>query len=189
MPKVRHKPAVCFDRSWRERADVVLCPVSAVSEFLLRHYLRKRPAVVVATFMLLINGMARGCAVYALPPKQTSVRYGGETWELARLFLDDDIPTNGESFLIAQTVRLIRKMSNKPKALVSYADPSHGHEGAIYRASNWTPDGKTDEGRKTPRFDYRANGVTFSRRAHVPVGAIVERVPRVSKFRYVMRVA
>jgi len=184
-----YKPEFRFNREWRERSIVVPVPVSAVSEFIMRHYLRKRPAVVVACFMLLIDGIARGCAVYALPPKQTAVRYNGVTWELARLFIDDEVPANAETFLIASTVRAIKQSHPEVKMLVSYADPSVGHSGTIYRAANWTSDGKTDQERKTPRFDYRVGGVTFSRKAHVPKGAEVERVPRVSKHRFTMRMS
>lgn len=183
---VRHKPEFRFNAEWRARSVVAPCSVSSVSEFMQRHYLRKRPAVVVACFMLLIDGMARGCAVYALPPKQTAVRYGGMTWELARLFIDDEVPANAETFLIAATVKAIRKAHPSVKMLVSYADPSAGHAGTIYKAANWKADGRTDQERKTPRFDYAANGRRYSRRAHVPVGAVVERIPRVSKHRFVM---
>lgn len=188
-PTVRHKPNFRFDADWRARSVVVPCSVGDVSDFMRRHYLGKRPAVVVACFMLLIDGMARGCAVYALPPKQTAVRYRGLTWELARLFVDDEVPTNAETWLIASTVRAIRKAHPDVKALVSYADPSAGHAGTIYKAANWQPDGRTDQERKTPRFDYSANGIRYSRRSHVPLGAAVERVPRVSKHRFVLRIA
>jgi hypothetical protein len=73
------------------------------------------------------------------------------------------------------------------KALVSYADPSHGHSGTIYRAANWQQDGRTDQERKTPRFDYGVGEKIYSRRSHVPEGVAVLRIPRVSKFRYVYR--
>lgn len=180
------KPEFRFNGEWRARTIVAPCSVSAVSEFIQRHYLRKRPAVVVACFMLMIDGMARGCAVYALPPKQTAVRYGGVTWELARLFIDDEVPANAETFLIAATVKAIKKNNPDVKMLVSYADPSVGHAGTIYKAANWKPDGRTDQERKTPRFDYSANGIRYSRRAHVPNGAEVRRIPRVSKFRFIL---
>ena len=183
------KPEFRFNGEWRARSIVASCSIAAVSEFMQRHYLHKRPAVVVACFMLLVDGMARGCAVYALPPKQTSVRYGGLTWELARLFVDDELPCNTETFLIAATVKQIKRSRPDVKYLVSYADPSAGHQGVIYRASNWTEDGKTDQERKTPRFDYAHNGVRYSRRAHVPPGCVPERVPRVSKNRFVMELS
>jgi hypothetical protein len=70
---------------------------------------------------------------------------------------------------------------------VSYADPSVGHVGTVYKASNWMADGRTDDERKSPRCDYvDANtGKKYSRKSHIPAGAKVQRVPRVSKFRFV----
>jgi len=77
------------------------------------------------------------------------------------------------------------------KVLVSYADPSAGHAGVIYRAANWTPDGRTDDERKTPRADYAdaVTGKLYSRRGHVPAGVTIKRVARVSKHRFVYRLA
>jgi len=71
--------------------------------------------------------------------------------------------------------------------LVSYADPSAGHSGVIYRAANWKSDGRTDDDRKTPRFDYAdANsGKKYSRASHIPIGTDIKRVPRVSKWRFI----
>jgi hypothetical protein len=149
-----------------------------------RHYLGVWPGVVVATLGLYREAVAVGVIVFSLPPPETFVRYGGETWELGRLWVDDSEPRNTESWFIARAVRYVRRFHREVVALVSYADPSVGHEGIIYRASNWLRDGRTDEERVTPRFDYAVAGKRFSRRAHVPEGVTALRVPRVSKHRY-----
>jgi len=130
-----------------------------------------------------------GAVVFALPPRETSKRYGGETWELARLWLDDLVPQNAETWLIAQTVRYIRQHYESVKVLVSYADPSVGHTGTVYKAANWIPDGRTDDERKSPRCDYAdvATGKRYSRRSHVPDGVVIKRVARVSKYRFIYR--
>lgn len=149
-----------------------------------RHYLRCWPGVVVAILGLYRDEEPVGCIVFSLPPPETFVRYGGETWELGRLWVADAEPRNTESWFIARAVRYVRRFHRQVVALVSYADPSVGHEGIIYRASNWLRDGRTDEERVTPRFDYEVAGKRFSRRAHVPRGAVATRVARVSKHRY-----
>jgi hypothetical protein len=133
------------------------------------------------------DGVLIGAVVYALPPSQTSVRYGGPTWELARLYITDEAPCNTESWLIAQSIRLVRTTDPTVENLVSYADPSAGHTGIVYKASNWIADGRTDDERKSPRCDYVnvRTGKKYSRKAHVPPGTKVKRVPRVSKFRFV----
>jgi hypothetical protein len=130
-----------------------------------------------------------GVIVFALPPRETSKRYGGETWELARLWVDDSLPQNTETWMIARAVRYVRQNHSTVKVLVSYADPSAGHAGIIYKAANWVCDGRTDQERKTPRFDYAdaATGKRYSRRGHVPPGVEIKRIARVSKHRFVYR--
>lgn len=56
--------------------------------------------------------------------------------ELRRLCCVDDTPKNAESFFIGKSLRLLRKhwMSG---IVVSYADKEHGHDGTIYKASNF----------------------------------------------------
>lgn len=139
-----------------------------------------------------VDGTPHGMVCFALPPKETIARYGCLTWELARLYLEDFLPANSETFVVARAIKHIRLHHPEVKRLVSYADPSKGHEGIIYRAGNWLNDGMTDSGRKTPRFDLVATSTDllgershrYARAAHVPDGASVSRLPRVSKHRY-----
>lgn len=156
-----------------------------------RHYIGKWPGVCVLILAMKRGPDVLGMVVFALPPRETSKRYGGETWELARLWLDDSVPQNAETWLIARAVRYIRQNHAAVKVLVSYADPSAGHAGTIYRAANWIPDGRTDDERKTPRFDYAdaATGKRYSRRGHVPEGVTIRRIARVSKHRFIYRLA
>lgn len=151
-----------------------------------RHYLGKWPAVSTALIALCRSDVPVGCIVFAMPPRETARRYGKQTWELARLWVDDSEPRNTESWFLSRAVKLVRKTCPEIRCLVSYADPSVGHQGTIYKAANWLYDGHTDAERKTPRFDYLCDGQRYSRRSHVPAGRPVERVPRVSKARYVL---
>ncbi len=151
------------------------------------------------TLALLDGATPIGVIVFALPPRETFVRYGvSEAWELARLFIEDVTPKNTETWFIARAIRWIQKNRPSVQLLVSYADPSVNHQGVIYRAGNWIVDGRTDQERKTPRFDYEAleqipeaplltqavHAKKFSRKSHVN-GAEVKRVPRASKYRFV----
>ncbi len=179
-----------FDSEWRSRCVVVPCSIRDVNEFVRRHYLGKRPGVTVLAMMMMEDAFACGMITYSLPPSQTSVRYGGVTWEMSRLFIEDRIPANGETWLIAQSVRYIRKNCPTVRMLVTYADPSVGHQGVIYRAANWTYDGHTDADRKTPKFDLvDSAGKKFGRASHVPVGTLTTRLPRVSKARFIYRLS
>lgn len=154
-----------------------------------RHYIGKRPGVTVQTIGMYCDDRIVGVIVFALPPRETSKRYGGETWELAHLWVDDVVPTNGETWFISQAVKFVRRNHPTIRCLVSYADPSAGHEGTIYRAANWQDDGRTDDDRASPRVDYRdaETGKHYSRRGHVPEGTELVRVPRVSKPRFIYR--
>lgn len=152
-----------------------------------RHYLRKWPAVSTAIVALCRDGNPVGCVVFAIPPRETIKRYGVPTWELARLWVDDAEPRNTESWFLARTVALVRRTCPSIRCLVSYADPSVGHQGTIYKAANWHYDGHTDAERKTPRFDYLCDGQHYSRRSHLPEGRSFTRVARTSKARYVLR--
>ena len=177
-----------FDASWRARCFIQHATAGDTREMVARHYLGKPPGVVVCRLAMVADVMPVGCCIFALPPRETSQRYGGETWELARLWIADEVPSNAETWLIGQAVRHVRTIHPHVEVLVSYADPAAGHEGVIYRAANWRLDGRTDDERKTPRFDYRYAGRMYSRAGHLPPGAQPERVPRVSKRRFVYQI-
>lgn len=57
-----------------------------------------------------------------------------ECLELSRMWSPDGMPKNTESRAIALA---IAKLPKTVKLLVSYADPSRGHLGIIYQATNW----------------------------------------------------
>lgn len=177
-----------FDSSWRRSSTVDVCERSVIASMVKAHYLGKWPGVVVCCHVMRVDGAPVGMIVWALPPRETAKRYGGLCWELARLWVEDSIPRNAETWLIGKAVKWIKRNRPDVKVLVSYADPSAGHQGYVYRAANWTADGRTDQERKTPRCDYIDNtGKKYSRRGHVPKGIKVQRFPRVSKWRYVYR--
>ena len=183
-------PADRFNSSWRAVSDVRECSVSDVDAFIKAHYLGKRPAIVTLALKMFVRNAPVGAVVYAMPPPETAKRYGGQTWELARLYLLDDIPRNAESWLIAQSVHCIKKHFKDVQYLVSYADPSAGHIGTIYRAANWKQDGSTDDERKTPRSDYvdTVSGKKYGRAGNVPSCASIEKRARVSKLRYFLKI-
>ena len=175
-----------FDASWRSSCDIMECSVTEVDSFVQAHYLRKRPAIVLLCLMMLCGVKPVGCIIFSAPPREASKRYGGETWELARLYLLDEVPKNAETWLIGKAVRYIKRKFPSVHHLISYADPSAGHRGTIYKAANWQADGRTDDERKTPRCDYydARTGQKYGRRGNMPSAAVIERRPRISKWRF-----
>ena len=157
--------------------------MSELDAFVSAHYLRKRPAIIMLALKMSVMGQAVGMAIYAMPPREAAIRYGGTTWELARLYLTDSIPKNAETWLIGKSVKFIKRHHPDVQCLLSYADPSAGHAGTIYKAANWVGDGMTDQERKTPRCDYYDDrtGKKYGRKGNMPADAVVIRKPRVSR--------
>lgn len=61
--------------------------------------------------------------------------------ELRRLCCIDDTPKNTESYFIGRSLRWLRDNTDI-KVVVSYADKEHGHQGTIYKASNFALEGE-----------------------------------------------
>ena len=76
--------------------------------------------------------------------------------ELTRLWVDDKVPKNGESFLIGNTIRNVDK-----DILVSYADSTQNHIGYVYQATNWTYTGLSDA-----HVEWRINGLNGKHSRH-----------------------
>lgn len=181
----RTKGDVVMDRSgWivAEVAPTVVAPLIRAG-----HYLHRMPAIPMCALALTADGWIQGALIWALPPRETIVRYQGETWELARLWLSDVLPRNSESWFIGRAIRHLKSHHPQVQCLVTYADPSVGHEGIIYKATNWQYEGLTDQDRKTPRSDYYSRGKRLGRASHVK-GDVVRRA-RVPKHRFSMRLS
>lgn len=61
---------------------------------------------------------------------------------LTRMVMAPGVPKNAASFLLARSIREIRR-DKRFVSLVTYADESQGHTGGVYRASNWIYVGRT----------------------------------------------
>ena len=81
-----------------------------------------------------------GVAWWLPPTKAAAVSVDPVNWRgvlsLTRLVIVPGMPTNAASFLLGQSIKLIRK-DPRWVALVTYADSGQGHTGVIYRATNW----------------------------------------------------
>lgn len=76
-------------------------------------------------------------------------KYGNnqdEVIELRRLVCIDDTPRNTESWFIGKALNWLLK-NTAIKTIISYADMTHGHEGIIYKASNFQHLGITSKGK------------------------------------------
>jgi hypothetical protein len=80
---------------------------------------------------------------------------------LSRLAIAPEVPANAASFLLSRSRKLLDRQ--RWPALVTFADTSQGHTGAIYRADNWTYEGET-----RPAALYKFKG----RQVSAKIGAI-----------------
>jgi hypothetical protein len=155
---------------------------TAAKAVVANHYLHRRPPISHA-FGLYEHGKLMGVVTYGVPasrhlqmgacPSDPSL-----VIELNRLWLDDALPTNSESWFVSRTLKML-----PPRIVVSYADPVWGHVGIIYRALNFNYAGWTDMDRKTPRYDYLpANPQTHTRDAFR--NGYVRKRRRVAKVKY-----
>lgn len=82
-----------------------------------------------------------GIALWLPPTKVAAESVNKGNWQrvlaLTRLAVHPDVATNGASFLMGASIRLIRQ-AGEWRSLVTYADHFMGHTGAIYKATNWT---------------------------------------------------
>jgi hypothetical protein len=147
------------------------------------HYLHRRPPISHAFGIHVRRQAARGrhlrhaglappCRWSACPSDPSKVI------ELNRLWLDDELPRNSESWFVSRTLKML-----PPRIVVSYADPLFGHYGYIYRALNFHYAGWTDMERKTPRYDYIPLDPTTAHPRGVPFGYAYKR-RRVAKVKY-----
>ena len=92
------------------------------------------------------NGILVAVAWWLPPTRVACESVSKEEWKkvisLSRLVVHPDEPKNVCSMLIGASIRSIRK-ERKYRHLVTYADHSQGHTGAIYRATNWRYIGTT----------------------------------------------
>ena len=102
-----------------------------------KHYMKRIPPISVA-FGLFKEEKLLGIITYGISAS-TTLRRGvcGEknadnVYELTRLWISDDAPFNGESFLISQSIQKLDK-----EIIVTYAEIEQGHLGIVYQASNF----------------------------------------------------
>lgn len=149
-----------------------------------KHYLHRSTSITFA-FGLYEQERCVGVITFGTPPsrhlqKSACPSNPDLVIELNRLWVDDVMPRNTETWFIAQALRLL-----PPRIVVSYADTAAGHQGYVYRAANFNYAGWTDMERKTPRFDYVTPN-KHSRDAFRAAGSGLasERVRRKPKMKY-----
>lgn len=112
---------------------------TAMDTVIKNHYLhRKSPCSFSFGLFEFITDELKGVVTYGTPSSSTlrsgicGIEEKDNVIELNRLWLADEVPKNGESYLIGNTLKRVNK-----QIIVSYADISQGHIGYVYQATNW----------------------------------------------------
>lgn len=88
----------------------------------------------------------QGVAHWLPPTRVAAESVNREAWQrvlsLTRLVVKPGVPSNACSFLMARSMKLITR-DQRFVSLVTYADESQGHTGAIYLAAGWDYVGRT----------------------------------------------
>lgn len=159
-PSGSHVPATGSESA--DTAATIPCPMLSVEQIeskaaqaliVEHHYLHRKTGISHA-IGLLDGAETVGVVTFGCPPSRhlqvSACKSNPElVVELNRLWVDDRMPRNTESWFLARALKLL-----PPLVVVSYADTKFDHYGHVYRASNFYYAGWTDMERKTPRYDY-----------------------------------
>ena len=107
------------------------------------HYTQSAPSAIKYCFTLRNeNQEIVGILLYGFFSRMQAQRKYENYLELSRLWVADSEPKNTESFFIGKTLRFLQIYSQLI-GVVSYADPTVGHSGTVYKATNFTLFGET----------------------------------------------
>ena len=163
-------------------SDFIVEPVprSAIQKFVEKWlYSHSTNGVQHTQCFALFDGMTMiGAMIYALPSmKATAAKYNPinplRCWELRRLCCIDETPTNTESYFIGKTLRWL-KQNTDIEVIISYADLEQGHEGVIYKASNFINIGQSPASRVLMVDGKEFHGRSMNNK-HRPYGRALKR--------------
>jgi hypothetical protein len=173
---------------------VAWCPASEGKEFIKQHHYSKGCHNGPMAVGLYRRGRLIGVCAFATPSSENvraslwGVEHKNAVTELHRLVILDETPTNTESWFIVRALRLLKERKPHILGVLSFADPTEGHRGTIYRATNAFYCGTTGSGARFWRDTDgrlrhpRQNGVNVSAEDAAAKGWVAEK--RKPKLRY-----
>ena len=158
-----------------------------------KHYLhRKAPCSHAWGLIDNASKEIKGVIIYGVPASSTLLKgicgpdEANNVYELTRLWVDDSVAKNGESYLIGNTIKLLER-----EIVVSYADSTQNHVGIVYQATNWLYTGLSSKfrdpkirGLENQHHATYANGLTNAQVIE-KFGDRVYWVERARKHRYI----
>jgi hypothetical protein len=145
------------------------------------------------------NNLLVTAVIYGYPVGRRASNYLSpnkiENAELVRLFSQDGLPKNTESYCISKSFKFLKENYSEIKYLISYADGAHGHVGYIYQATNWKYIGSSNPGNGTfildgknihPRTLYAKHGTSDRNKIKTIYGERVIIKHTEAKYIYIM---
>jgi hypothetical protein len=120
--------------------DTTTQNVIGLSDFIKKnHYLKSVARGCKYVFILRENGDIVGAAQFGVPvgTKVKSIYSPNKAIVELKRFVLKDTPKNTASWFMAKCIKYLKKQTDIAN-IISYADPKQGHEGTIYKASNYT---------------------------------------------------
>ena len=146
---------------------VELCPRSEIVNFVeTHHYSKNMNGLHISYCFKLMDGdTIIGAMVYgSLGMLGVAEKYNpknpSKILELKRLVCIDDTPKNTESYFIGWTLRWLQRNTDL-EMIISYADKTFGHEGVVYKATNFECMGETSAGKVIMWNGRRYHGKTL----------------------------
>jgi hypothetical protein len=104
------------------------------------HYLHSFPGGTMLSFGVFFKDRLLGVVTLGIGPYRGYGHILGANQKdcltLTRLWLSDELPRNSESKVIGIVLRALKRDTSL-KYVLAYSDPTAGHVGTIYQATNW----------------------------------------------------
>ena len=135
-------------RAALQQLRVLPVPLRAAKALLVpNHYLHSLPGGTQLAFGVFVGVSLRGAVTMGVGPFNAPSVVDGATSDdcltLSRLWLSDELPSNSASKTLGLVIRALKRHTSV-KFLLTYADPSQGHVGIIYQATNWLYTGQSE---------------------------------------------
>ena len=160
------------------------------------HYLHSLPGGTKLSLGIFLNARLLGALTFGVGPylgyKIVNDASPDDVVTLTRLWLSDELRSNSESKVLGIALRSLKRDTSL-KFVLAYSDPSAGHLGTIYQATNWLYTGLSSA---TPLYEigdgilHHSRTLAHSLGSHsirylTSQGIDVKTVPQSAKHRYV----
>jgi len=130
----------CADKALHDLRLIPISRVDAKTLIVRNHYSHTLPGGTKMSFGVILNGRLLGVMTFGVGPFYGYKLVDGATPDdvvtLTRLWLSDELQRNSESKVLGIALKSLKRDTSL-KFVIAYSDPTVGHLGIIYQATNW----------------------------------------------------